>query len=132
MANTSIPFWKGTNFWFAALMVVGSFWGLQEGTANAVIAVGVAAVGAVGLVRQFFVSAKFGGFFETLKQPNTINYLTSALVLAGIPAAAELIPGLSKLAEALVAGNWGLAISEGFAVITILIYLFKKKSTTTA
>lgn len=130
MANTSIPFWKGTNFWFAALMVVGSFWGLQEGTANAVIAVGVAAVGAFGLVRQFLSTAKFGGFKEALLQPNTLNYLVSALTLAGVPGAAELVPAFKQLAEALISGNWGLAITASISFITILFYIFKKKPAT--
>lgn len=122
------PFWKSTNFWFNIFMLIGAFWGITTDTVNVLMGAVVAVVGAVGIARQFILNAKFGGFLPTLRQGNTLNYLATALALAGIPQAAELVPALSGLGEALITQNWGLVFSAGFTVINILIHIFKKKT----
>lgn len=121
--------WLSANFALNILLLVGAFWGLSTDTANAVVAVGVAGVGAFGLLRQFLSSARFGGFLPTLRQGNTLTYLATVLTLLGVPAAAEIVPALSGLAEGLSAQNWGLVFSAGFAIINILIRIFKKPPT---
>lgn len=121
------PFWKGTNFWLAALLFVGSFFGLPKDTAQTTIMAVVGVVGAFGAARQFMQSAKWGGFIPTLLQPNTLNYLVSVLTLIGIPQADQLTDGLNGLVEAVVAGNWGLFITRLFSFGTIIFYLVRKK-----
>lgn len=108
-------------------MFIGSFFGLQENTAQQVVMAVVGIIAAGGGVRQFLQTAKFGGFLETLKQPNTINYLIGVLTLVGIPQAGEIVPALKDVVDALVTGNWGLVITRGIALLTILFYIFKKK-----
>lgn len=125
--SSTIPFWKGTNFWLAVLLFVGSFFGLKEGTAQTVVMSIVGLIGAVGAVRQFLQSAKFGGWKETLSQPNTWNYLASVVALIGLPQAGNLIPALHDLSDALISGNWGLVITRGITLLTIVFYIFVKK-----
>ncbi len=130
MQNT--PFWRGTNFWFNVAMFLGAFWGLKSDTANVVLAAVVGGIGAIGLIRQFVSTAKFGGILPTLKQGNTLTYLANALTLIGIPMASELVGGLGDLTTALVTQNWGLAIAAAFTVVNTLIYIFKNKGGGTA
>lgn len=123
------PFWKGTNFYLALLMFVGSFFAAPGDLATTVVMSIVGLVAAVGAVRQFLPSAKFVGWRSVLASANTWNYLTGLLTLVGIPAAGEIIPALQGLTDALVDGNWGLVITRGVALLTILFYLLKNKNT---
>lgn len=120
-------FWQGTNFWFAALMFVFSFFGGTEDTAQVIVSAGVGLVAAAGAIRQFLPNLKFTGFKAALAAPNTWNYLSGVLVLL-VPQAGELVPALREVYDALILGNWGLVISRGIAFLTILFYIFKKKA----
>ncbi len=119
-------FWQGTNFWFAALMVVFSFFGGTEGLAQQIVSLGVGVVALFGAVRQFLPNAKFKGFKDALGEVNTWNYIGGVLTLI-VPQAGELVPALRDLYDALITGNWGLVITRGVALLTIAFYLFKKK-----
>lgn len=119
--------WKSTNLWFNIFMFVGGFWAVTTDTANAVISTAVAGIGAFGLVRQFISTAKFGGVLQTLRQGNTITYLTNALVLFGIPKAAEIIPALSAALEGILSQNWGAVFASLFTLVNILIYILKNR-----
>lgn len=131
MANESqnpIPFWQGTNFWVASLMVVLSlFVGGNEGLANQIVMSVTGLLGAFFAVRQFVKSAKFGGWFQTLVQGNTLNYLAQVLLLIGIPNVDQLIPPLKDLTAAFVEANWPRAISALVSLGTIVFYVFLKK-----
>ena len=120
-------FLKSTNFWFASLMVILSLFGGGEDLANQVVMAVVGTIAAFGAVRQFVQSAKFGGWKQTLIQGNTLNYLFSALTLVGLPSLETAIPALKDFISSIVDGNWGLAISRGVALLTILFYLFMNK-----
>ncbi len=124
--------WQSTNLWFNLIMLLGSFWGLSADTGTAVVSLAVAAVSTFGLVRQFITKAKFVGFLETLRMSNTKTYLATALALLGVPAAGDIVPALGNLLDGLSAQNWGLVFSAGFAIINILINIFKKKAANTA
>lgn len=127
MSNSTTPkFWEGTNFWFALLMVVLSFFGGGESTAQALVTAGFGVVAAIGAFRQFLVGAKWQGFKATLSEPNTWNYL-AGVVLTIVPQATDLVPALQGVYDALIGGNWGLVISRGIALLTIIYYLFVKK-----
>lgn len=117
-------FLKGTNFWVSALLFFISFFGGGEALATQVVMSVAGLVAAFFAVRQFIQSAKFGGWKETLVQGNTLNYLAQVLVLVGIPNIDQIIPPLKELVDAFLQGNWGLAISKGVALITIIFYLF--------
>lgn len=121
-------FLKSTNFWFAALMVIFSLFGGGEDLANRVVMTVVGGIATAGAVRQFIQSAKFGGWMKTLVQGNTINYLFSALTLIGLPNLETAIPALKDFIGSIVEGNWGLAISRGVALLTILFYIFMGKA----
>lgn len=120
-------FLKSTNFWLAALMVIISLFGGGEDLANRVVITVVGVIATGGAIRQFIQSAKFGGWYQTLVQGNTINYLVSALTLIGLPSLETAVPALKDFIDSIVAGNWGLAISRGVALLTILFYIFMKK-----
>ena len=129
MANQqSTPFWQGTNFWVAALMIVISFFGGGESLAQQVVMSVAGVIGAFFAVRQFVQTAKFGGWYQTLVQWNTLNYVAQVLLLVGIPNVDQLIPPLKDLIDAFVQGNWGLIISRFVSLATIIFYLFIKKS----
>ena len=122
----------GTNFWVNALLFIGSLWGLQAATANTVVVAIFGLVGAVFAVRSFVVSAKFAGFKTWAKDPNTWSYL-SAIVLAILPAASDLVPALKDLTDAFISGNWASVITAGLSFLTIVYYrFFKNKSLKTA
>ena len=129
MADTQpIKFWQGTNFWVASLMVILSLFGGGEGLANQIV-MSVAGLIAVGFaVRQFVNVAKFGGWYKTLVQGNTLNYLAQVLLLVGIPNIDQIVPPLKDLVDAFVQGNWGLVISRFVSLGTIIFYLFLKKA----
>jgi len=120
-------FWQGTNFWFASLMLVLSFFGGTEDLAQQIISTAVGVVALFGAVRQFLPNLKFTGFKAALAAPNTWNYLSGVLVLL-VPQAGELVPALREVYDALILGNWGLVISRGIALLTIAFYIFKKKA----
>lgn len=120
-------FYEGTNFWFALLMVGLSFFGGGENTAQALVTAGVGVVAAIGVFRQFLVNAKWKGLKATLAEPNTWNYI-GGVILTILPQATDLIPALHGVYDALITGNWGLVISRGIALLTIIYYLFVKKT----
>jgi len=121
------PFWQSANFAFSAIMLLGSFWGLQEQAAQSIISVGVAAIAAFGGIRQFLQTAKFGGFLETLKQANTQNYIVSLLAILGVPQAQALVDSASKVVDAAQQKNYGLLISTGLSFLTIIFYTVIRK-----
>jgi len=50
-------FWQGTNFWFAAIMVLFSFFGGTESLAQNAVSAGVGIVALIGSIRQFLPNA---------------------------------------------------------------------------
>ena len=120
-------FLKGTNFYLALLMVVFSFFGGNEGLAQQLVSLGVGIVALIGAIRQFANTAKFQGFRNTLAQANTWNYI-SGVVLLILPQAGDLIPAVQDVYDALITGNWGLVISRGFALLTIIYYMVRKST----
>lgn len=120
-------FYEGTNFWFALLMVILSFFGGGENVAQALVTAGFGVVAAIGVFRQFLVGAKWKGLKGTLAEPNTWNYI-AGVVLTILPQATDLVPALHGVYDALITGNWGLVISRGIALLTIIYYLFVKKT----
>lgn len=126
MSTSTQKFWEGTNFWFALIMVALSFFGGGESTAQALVTAGFGLVAGIGALRQFIVGAKWQGFGATLSEPNTWNYI-AGVVLTILPQATDLVPALQGVYDALISGNWGLVISRGIALLTIMYYLFIKK-----
>lgn len=129
--TTATPFWQGTNFWVASLMVILSLFGGSEGLANTVVMSVSGVIAAFFAVRQFVKSAKFGGWYKTLVQGNTLNYLAQVVVLIGIPNVEQLIPPLKDVIDAFTQKNWGRVISGVVSLATIVFYLFVKKPAVT-
>lgn len=126
-------FWEGTNFWVALLMVILSFFGGgsgAEGIAQTVVTTAFGGISAFFMVRNFLVGAKWNGFKATFADANTWNYI-AGVVLTILPQATDLVPALHGVYDALITGNWGLVISRGISMLTIIYYLFVKKPTPT-
>ena len=128
MSAQTLPFWKGTNFWIAALMVILSIFGGGEALASQVVMSVSGLIAAFFAVRQFVNSAKFGGWKETFVQGHTLNYLAQVLLLVGIPNVDQLVAPTKELVQAFVEGNWGRVISAVVSLATIVFYLFIKKT----
>ena len=128
MSAQTLPFWKGTNFWIAALMVILSIFGGGEALASQVVMSVSGLIAAFFAVRQFVNSAKFGGWKKTFVQGNTLNYLAQVLLLVGIPNVDQLVAPTKELVQAFVERNWGRVISAVVSLATIVFYLFIKKT----
>lgn len=116
----------GTNIYFAALLLVGSLWGLTSDTATPIYAAIMSIVGAFGLVRNWLKVARFRGFSAWAKDRNTLNYAIAVLVGA-IPSADALVPGLNDLYDGIISNNLSKIITAGFSILTTIYYLFIKK-----
>lgn len=119
-------FWQGTQFYFALLILVGSFWGLQQDQATAIVSAGTGLVGAFGIVRNFLKVAQPQPFLPTLLSANGLNYLT-ALLVAISPALGDLVPPVQKLVEAIAAKNFGAIISALVSLGTIIYYIVRRQ-----
>ena len=117
-------FYQGTQFWFALLILIGSFWGMTQDTATQVISAVVGLIGAVGTVRNFVKNAEPKPFLPTLLSANGINYLTAVLVAIS-PQLGDIVPPLKSLIEAIQAGNWGAIVSTLVSLGTIIFYLVR-------
>lgn len=117
-------FYQGTQFWFALLILIGSFWGMTQDTATQVISAVVGLIGAVGTVRNFVKNAEPKPFLPTLLSANGINYLTAVLVAIS-PQLGDIVPPLKSLIEAIQAGNWGAIVSALVSLGTIIFYLVR-------
>lgn len=117
----------GTNFWVNLLLLIGSaFGGLSGDTAGMIVAAVSGLIGAVFAVRNWVVNAKFNLGKSWIADPNNWAYLT-AVVVALIPQAAELLPALRSLADALISGNWSAILTAGFSLLTMIYYTFIKR-----
>ena len=116
--------WTGTNLWVNLLLLVGSvFGGLSGDLATQIVAALLGIVGAFFALRNWIVKAKFSAGKGWLTDPNTWTYLTAVLV-AIAPKAADLIPQLRGLVEALYSGNWGSIITAAITLVSLIYYTF--------
>jgi hypothetical protein len=118
--------WTGTNLYLNIILLIGAIFGGMSGdTAGVIVGAAAGVVAAVGLIRAWIVSAKFDSGF--INNPNVWAYIT-AIVVAFAPKAAELIPALQGLFEALKTGNWGSVISAGVTLISMIYFTFFKRN----
>lgn len=108
------------------LLVASMFGGMSEETSGIIVAGGAGVVAAFLAARNWIVTAKFNLDKSWVKDPNNIAYLT-AVVVAISPKAAELIPGMVDLFNALGVGNWGGIISAAVSIVSLIWYSFFKK-----
>lgn len=124
--------WTGTNLYGQLLLLVASaFGGMSEETSGIIVAGGAGVVAAFLAIRNWIVTAKFNLDKSWIADPNNISYLT-AVVVALSPQAAQLIPGLVDLFNALSTGNWGAIITAAVSVVTMAWYTWFKKPTAPA
>lgn len=121
------PFWTGTNFWFASLMLIGSFFSLSAGVGEAVVLSAGSVVATVGLVREWLkTSAKAKSPLAWLKEANTWNYLAG--VVAGIaPLFVDLIEPLRGVVDAVIVKDWGALATRIFTLATMLYYILIRR-----
>jgi len=129
MAQNEVKFWQGSNFWVTLVLLIGSLWGMNQDGATQIVGAIFGLLAAAMATRSWLVNAKFGGVGKWLKDPNTWAYLT-AIIVAVVPQAADLIPALKNLSDALIAGNWSGILTAGFSILTMVYYLFIKKQAT--
>ena len=122
-----IKFWKGTNFWVAAVLAIGGiFVGFPADEARIFVEMLVGTVAGAFLIREK-VKGLHPDWIAWIKSPNTWNYLATA-VIAIVPAIpAELFQRLRELLDAALIGNWQGIASAVFSLATIIYYIFKKK-----
>jgi hypothetical protein len=118
--------WTGTNIYGQLMLLIASlFGGMSPDTAGLIVAGGAGVVAAFLAIRNWVVNAHFKLDKSWIADPNNWSYLTAVLV--GIsPKAADLVPGLKGLLEALFSGNWGSIISAAVALISLVYYSFFK------
>lgn len=117
---------KGTNFWLAVLLFLGSWVALTEDAAGAIIVAVTAVVAAVGAVRLWIKNDfKWVGSKNLNREANMWNYL-GQIVIALFPLAGDLTPALADLVEALITKQWNLVISRVITLITVIIYLIRQ------
>ena len=121
-----IKFQSG-NFLLALLILVGSFFGAPEALSTQVGMSIIALLASAGAIRQFLPSAKFDSIKARFADPNTWNYIAGLVATLGIPNLDQAVPALHDFVNAFSSGNWGLIVSRGVSLITILFYLFVKK-----
>ena len=117
----------GTNIYFAAIILIGSLWGMQEGTANEIYSAIMVVIGGIGVVRNWLKIANFRGIGEWIKDANTLNYAIAVLV-GLVPKAEALVPGLHDLFDGITGGNLSKIITAGFTLLTTIYYLFIKRA----
>jgi hypothetical protein len=119
--------WTGTNLYLQIILLIGSIWGgISQDTAGIIVAAGAGLVAAFAAIRTWVVNAKFTPGKSWIGDANNWSYI-AAIVVALFPLGADLVPALKGLVDALVAQNWGQAITAGFSLISIVIYTFIKK-----
>ena len=117
----------GTNLWVNIVLLIGSIFGGMSGDlATQIVTAVLGIIAAAFAARNWFVNAKFKLDKSWIADPNNWAYL-SAVVGALIPGAADLIPGLQDLANALISGNWTAVITAGLTLLSMAYYLFFKK-----
>lgn len=122
--QTDKKFWQGTNFYMALGLLILSASTLAMDQAQAQLTFLIEGVVAgIYLIRQV-ATGKFS--FKNFQDKNGWNYLAQLILLVS-PQFADLVPGLQKLTEALVAKDWGAVISALFSIGTILYYLVSNK-----
>lgn len=120
---------NGTNFWFALLMLGGSFISLSENLATQVSAFIVAGIAVVGGLRLFIKNEfKWVGKENLAKNANFYNYLSAILVVL-LPGLEAIVPPLSQLIEAIIAKNYGTVFTQLVTIGTILWFLIRNPQT---
>ena len=122
----------GTNLWANLILLIGSiFGGISDTDAGLITAAGTGIVGAFFAIRNWVKTAHFSLGKSWVKDPNNWAYVT-AIITGLVPVAATLVEPLRSLANALVDGNWGSAITGAVTLISIIFYTFFKKPTAAA
>jgi hypothetical protein len=122
------PFYLGTNFYLALLMLIGSFWALPLGLGNELTIAFTAVIAAFGLFREWLkTKPQRLPLREWLKRDaNTWNYLAGVL-LTILPFAGELVPALRDVVDAIITKQWNLLLTRIITLGTIAYYLFFKR-----
>jgi hypothetical protein len=122
------PFYQGTNFYLALLMLVGSFWAMPIDLGNELKLAFTAVIAAFGLFRQWLKSKP-----ERLplrewlaKDANTWNYL-AGVVLTVAPFAVELVPALRDVIDSILTQQWNLLLTRLITLGTIAYYLLFRR-----
>lgn len=120
-AAAETKWWDGTNFWVAALVFIGSLWGIShEEIAPAVSAV----VGIAGTVFAFRerIKSTVVNWGQWIKSANTWNYLVAVLaaVIPNVPAG--LGDRLSDVVGAIAGKNWANLITALFSLGTVIFF----------
>lgn len=105
-----------------ATSVVG---GMSEDQATQIAGLLSGIIGAFAGVRNWLKNAKLTTGKAWIGDPNNWTYL-SAVVGVLLPKAADLVPALQGLANAIVSGNWSSIITTGLGLLTLIYYIFIK------
>lgn len=116
----------GTNFYAVAILLVASiFGGMSDELAAQIAGVISGIIAAFVGFRNWYKNAKLTTGKSWIGDPNNWTYLT-AFVAALLPKAADLVPALHDLVNAIQTGNWGSIITAGVSILTLIYYIFVK------
>lgn len=120
---------RSTNFYFAALMLIGTGWGLAADVGLEIITAGNALIAAAGLALQYFKNNEFIGWRELVKKDaNTWNYLVTLLGFF-VTGADQIIPALAEVVDALVTKQWSVLITKVVTLFTVVYFIFFRGQT---
>lgn len=120
---------KGTNFWFAVLLFLGTFVGLTEGLAQQIMGTVMAMIATVGAVRIWIKNDfAFKGKENLNKDANMWNYLGQIFIIL-VPMGGDVIPALAEVVDALVTKQYNLVISRGLTLLTVIFFLLRNRPT---
>lgn len=120
-AAQEAKWWQGTNFWVAAIMAVGSIWGLQESDVAPVVASVFGFVGAAFAIREKIKNTLID-WAAWAKSPNTWNYVVAAIaaVVPSIPAG--LGEKFSDIIAAIAGKNWPSLVTAVLSFFTMIYF----------
>lgn len=130
-SNTKTPFWQGSNFYVALVLMIGGFFvGFPEGDAKHFVEMLFATVaGGFGLREQ--LKNLRPDAEKWVLSGNFVNYLMAAIV-AVVPTFPNIGEALQQTLSGILGGNWQGILTGIFSLATMLFYWVKDRNKTPA
>lgn len=119
---------KGTNFYLAAILFIGSWVGMTEELGTSIYMAFASLVGLFGAVRLWAKNDfHFKGKENLNRSANMWNYL-GQMVIVLLPEAGNLVPAVADVIDAVLKKDTSVILSRGMALVVIIFYLIKPKT----
>lgn len=118
---------KGTNFYLAAILFVGSWIGLSEELGTSIYTTLAGTIGLFGALRLWAKNDfHFKGKENLNRSANMWHYL-GQMVIVLLPEAGNLVPAIADVVDAVVKKDTSVLLSRGMTLVVVLFYLLKPK-----